>query len=75
MRSPKPSRSVAAVPPAVYPPGYFTELIHLNNWPRGWEPAPVETVRDTSAQKKGFSAAKRAAASGTSWAVNRREDE
>jgi hypothetical protein len=59
----------------VYPPGHFTELLVRHNWPPNWQPAPLEMARDTSAQKRGFSAAKRAAVAGTSWAASRRDDE
>lgn len=71
----KRARQPAAAAPVVYPPGHFTELLVRHNWPPNWQPAPLEMVRDTSAQKRGFSAAKRAAVAGTSWAESRREGE
>lgn len=69
-----PAGRVAALQAVQYPPGYFTELVRLHNWPPHWVPQPPEPPRDTWAAKKGFAAAKRAAAAGTSWAQSRRGD-
>lgn len=44
----------AKAPPRVYPPGYFTELVYLHNWPPGFVPkgaATNETARQIAGRK------------------------